>query len=145
MYLQVSDPITLCHSMSSSSDVSEDMTDVVAELNQLLEEAELVSLEQQRRLKPQAVSEAVAMENEAARSAVRIASYIKGRGMRVWPLSVCYTCVCMCVVFKSVCVVFVCVCVCLVCLCSLCVCLSVCSVVCVCVCVLGYYNYSVCW
>ena len=75
MYLQVSDPITLCHIMSSSSDVSEDMTDVVAELSQLLEEAEQVSLEQRRQLeemKPQAVSEAVAMENEAARPAVRI-------------------------------------------------------------------------
>jgi len=53
------------------------MTTVVAELSQLLEEAEKASLEQQQRqneMKPQAVSEAVAMENEAARPAVRIAS-----------------------------------------------------------------------
>ncbi|XP_065890295.1 CAP-Gly domain-containing linker protein 3-like isoform X2 [Dysidea avara] len=70
------------------SDVSEDMTAVVAELSQLLEEAEQVSLEQQQRqqeMQPQAVSEVVAMENEAARPAVRMSSCILrcGAGERV--------------------------------------------------------------
>ena len=78
----------------SSSDVSEDMTAVVAELSQLLEEAEQVSLEQQQRqqeMQPQAVSEVVAMENEAARPAVRMSSCILRCGVRACLLSVCYT------------------------------------------------------
>ena len=49
---------------------------MVAELSQLLEEAEQVSLEhrQQQEAKPKAVSEVVAMENEAAKPAVSITS-----------------------------------------------------------------------
>ena len=55
--------------------VNDNMTSVVAELNQLLEEAEQVSLERQRDMEAKADKEPVAMESRAAEAA----TIVRGR------------------------------------------------------------------
>ena len=58
--------------------VNENMTSVVAELNQLLEEAEQVSLERQRDIEAKADKEPVAMESGAAEAATVVRGHVIG-------------------------------------------------------------------
>lgn len=70
VYLQVC-TLTLHHHYTIIADVNDDMTTVVAELNQLLEEAEQVSSQQKchREMEARGDDHPVAMESEAAEPA----------------------------------------------------------------------------
>ena len=73
VYLQVC-TLPLHHHYIIIVDVNDDMTSVVTELNQLLEEAELVSSEQQhqREMEARADDQPVAMDTEAAEPATTL-------------------------------------------------------------------------
>ena len=64
----------LCHHYITG--VNDNMTAVIAELNQLLEEAEQVSLERQREMEARADNQPVAMEIEAAEPATTVRGHV---------------------------------------------------------------------
>ena len=64
----------LCHHYITG--VNDNMTAVIAELNQLLEEAEQVSLERQREMEARAHNQPVVMEIEAAEPATTVRGHV---------------------------------------------------------------------